>query len=192
MNIAKWFFYLVIGCLSCSKSSSTPEPESTIDGPYRVTATLNDSTWYGAAGAYKSIGLTGETSCTKNRIDIKFSTDLPFSSNTPKQAVTGCLGDCIPTQVVVFHNIPLATGKYLISDLNSCAGSEGAVLYYLLLGGDSIIKTYTAQASSIGWLQITNYNASQQAVQGMFEVELSDKTIQTARFKNGKFKALIN
>ncbi|QDK78933.1 hypothetical protein EXU85_10075 [Spirosoma sp. KCTC 42546] len=192
MNIAKWFFYLVVGYLSCSQSSTTPEPEVTIDGPYRVTATLNDSTWYGAADASKTIGLTGETSCTKNRIDVKFSTDLPFSNTTPKQAATGCVGNCVPTQILVFHNIPLAVGKYLVSDLNACAGAAGGVSYFLLLGGDSIIKTYTSQATSIGWIQITGYSASQQAVQGTFEIELTDTTAPTVRFKNGSFKALLN
>ncbi|MVM28759.1 hypothetical protein GO755_01850 [Spirosoma sp. HMF4905] len=191
MNMSKWFFYLVVSCLACSKSATTPEA-ATIDGPYRVTATLNDSTWYGSASASKTVTLGTENTCTKNRIDISFSTDLPFTNTAPKQTVTGCLGNCIPTQLLTFHNVPLAVGKYNISDLNLCAAQDGAVLYYWLLGGDSILKTYTSQGSSVGWIQITGYNASQQAIEGAFEVELSDKTVQTARFKNGIFKILLH
>lgn len=185
----KWFFYLVISCLACSKSATTPEA-ATIDGPYRVTATLNDSTWYGAASASRTVALNSETACTKNRIDIGFSTDLPYNSTVPVKVVTGCLGNCIPTQALTFHNIPLAEGKYEISDLNLCAQQQGAVSYYWLLGGDSIVKTYTSLGNSVGWIQITSYNASQQALEGIFEIELSDPD-KTARFKNGVFKVLL-
>ncbi|RAI74813.1 hypothetical protein HMF3257_12160 [Spirosoma telluris] len=62
----------------------------------------------------------------------------------------------------------------------------------MLIGGDVISKTYTSKASSIGWVQITGYNASQNAIQGIFDVELSDDSAQTVHVKNGDFKALIN
>lgn len=169
-----------------------PDPVVIIDGPYRVTAILNDSTWYGSTYASKTIALTGETACTANRVDISFSTDLPYNKNTPKQVVTGCLGNCVPTQILAFHNIPLAVGKYEVSALNSCVSPQGAITYFLLIGGDVISKTYTSKASSIGWVQITGYNASQNAIQGIFDVELSDDSAQTVHFKNGDFKALIN
>jgi hypothetical protein len=191
MDALKWFFCLVVGCLACSKSATAPDLVLSNDGPGRVKATLNDSVWYGSAYASASVSLAGETTCTSNRIDIGFATDLPLNSNTSGQAVTGCLEDCVPTQKLVFRNVPLAIGTYPITGLNACAGQHGAAFYYILLGGDSIIKTYSSQGSGIGWIQITGYNTDQKVVEGTFDVELSDENARTARFKNGRFQAVI-
>ncbi|MFD2937913.1 hypothetical protein [Spirosoma flavum] len=192
MNLSIWFYCLAFGCLACSKPSTTFSPNLPVDdGPYKVTALLNDSTWFGSASASRTLAITGQSACTSNRFDVRFSTDLPFNNTSPKQLVTGCLGDCIPTQVLVFHNVPLAVGTYNITTLNSCAGQNGAANYYWLLGGDAIIKTYNTQPGSNGWIQVTGYDADKKVVEGTFDIDLSDQSAKTARFKKGVFKAPI-
>lgn len=190
MNLPLWSFCLVVGCLACSKSSTGPNPEApTINGPYTVTALLNDSTWFGSAHASRSLATASQSSCSSNRFNISFSTDLPFNGNVSGQPVTGCSSKCDPTQILGFYNIPLAVGKYELSTLNECTGRS--VDYLLVTGGDIIIKTYNFQRNNSSWIQVTGYNASQKAVEGIFEVVLSDKTAQTVRFQKGAFKALI-
>jgi hypothetical protein len=154
-----------------------------------VTALLNDSTWFGSADAGKV--LQDQSTCTSNRFDISSSTDLPYDNKQPKRPVTGCLGDCIPSQFLFFQNIPLAVGKYEIVTLNSCGGRNVAVTYNQVVGGDMVINSYSSQNSKIGWIQVTGYNADQNAVEGAFEVELFDRTSKSARFRKGAFKALI-
>ena len=190
MHLSTWFIGLIFGCIACSKPSPPPEP--LISGPYGVTALLNDSTWYGSAYAYKAADVAGVSACTLDRFGIGFSTDLPFDNTPPKRTITGCLGDCTPTQMLGIHNIPLAVGKYNLADLNSCGGQYGAVEYFWLLGGDGIINTFGSQTSQAGWIQVTGYNASQHAVEGTFEFELSSETTKSARFQKGVFKALLN
>ena len=184
-----WFIGLVLGFVACSRLSTPPDPP--IAGPYRVTALLNDSTWYGSASASKTVALSGSSDCTANRFDLNFSTDLPYDANAPKHPVTGCSGDCTPTQSLSFRHVPLAVGTYEIAALNACAGQGGAVLYYWILGGDAIVNTFGSGSKPVGWIQITSYNASQQAVEGTFDVELVNQTTQTAHFQQGAFKALI-
>ena len=187
----KWSLLGIVGCLACSTSSTTPDLTASDNGPYRVTALLNDSTWFGAAYASKSVTITGGINCVANRVDISFVTDLPYNSNAPKQGVTGCLNDCVPTQRLVFYRTPLTVGKYKITDLTTCTAPQEAVIYSLVLGGDAVINTYTSQPNSTGWMQITAYDESQKVIEGTFEVELSDKTTKTSLFKNGMFKALL-
>ena len=188
--MSKWFFFVVISSLACSTSSTMPDPTAAAD-TYRVTALLNDSTWFGAAYASKSVALTTATTCVANRIDISFVTDLPYSSNAPRQSTTGCLGDCVPTQRLVFYRIPLTVGKHRVAELSACTAPQEAVIYSLLLGGDAVTNTFTSQTNSTGWMQITAYDESQNVIEGNFEVEVADKTTKTTRFKNGQFKALI-
>lgn len=178
---------MTFGCLACSEPSTTP-PERIIEGPYTVTASLNDSTWFGGAYAYETSDITGQIACALNRFDIGFSTDLPFDTYPPKRPVTGCLGDCIATQLLRFHRIPLAIGKYEVSTLNSYAGGYGAVDYYQL-GEEITVDSYNSQTSKIGWIEITAYNRNQKAVEGTFEIELTNRDAKTAHFKKGIFKA---
>lgn len=184
-----WLLVVVVSCLACSTSSRTPDPAA--DTPYRVTALLNDSTWFGAAYASKSVALTNGTACVANRVDVSFVTDLPYASNAPRQSTTGCLGDCVPTQRLVFYRVPLTVGKHRVAELSTCTAPQEAVIYSLILGGDAVTNTYTSPANSTGWLQLTAYDESQNMIEGTFEVEVSDKTTKTTRFKNGQFKALI-
>ncbi len=189
MNILMWFIGLTLSAIACSNPSTNPA--STIDGPHGVTALLNDSTWYGSANASKTVAISGSSDCIANRFDILFSTDLPYDANAPKHPVTGCSGDCTPTQSLSFHNVPLAVGTYEIAALNTCAGPGGAVTYYWILGGDAIVNTYNSGNKPVGWIQVTGYNASQNAVEGAFEIDLVNQTTQAARFRKGAFNALV-
>lgn len=189
MNLLKWFVFLLIGCAACSKSSTTATPS--IDGPYRVTALLNDSTWFGSTYASKTVTVAGQAACTTNRFNVGFSTDIPYTNYPSKLPVTGCTGDCIPTQSLGFRNIPLEIGRYEIATLNSCAGQDGAVTYFWLLGGDGIVNVFTSKTSKGGWIEITGYNSTQNAVEGTFDVELSNQQGSGAHFQKGAFKAII-
>ena len=206
MNLVKWLIYLIFVSLACSKSSTTPAtPEPIIEGPYRVTALLNDSTWFGSTYASKTLPTHNPytpSACTSNGFDLNLTTDLPYNNSSSIRPVTGCSGKCIPTQIMRFQNIPLAIGRYEIVTLNSCAAdSRGAVEYIWLLGGDGIINQYNSQNSKLGWIEVTGYNSRQNAVEGVFELELAGQTSvkalgeptpQRARFQNGAFKALVN
>ncbi len=199
MKLSKSFLYQLLCCVACSKSVTSVKPpsftpsQSFLDKPYKVTALLNGSTWFGIAYASKAMPVAGQSSCTTDRFVLGFSTDLPYDDSSPKRSVTGCSDGCLPTQGLYFQNIPLAEGKYDMASLNSCAGAghEGAVRYVWLVGGDGVVKSYTSQDSKTGWIQVAKYDTTQNTVEGSFELSLSSKDGQVANFQKGAFKALI-
>ena len=192
MNFSKCFLFLLFCCVACSKPVATvpqpvPVPQLVNDAPYKVTALLNGSTWYGTAYASEAMAGARQSGCSSNRFNVGFSTDLPYDNNSSKRPVTGCLKDCVPTQMLGFQNVPLAVGRYEIATLNSCAAQGEAVRYVWLVGGDAAVSSYTSKENKVGWIQVTNYDATQNTVEGSFEVSLSNKDGQMAHFQKGFF-----
>ena len=187
-----WFFTLLIGWAIGSQSLSNLTLPVVVN-PYGVTALLNDSTWFGSGTASKVVFIALDSSCTVDRVDINFATDLPYNKRS-KNVITGCVGDCDPTQHLFFRNVPLAIGKYSLSTLGSCIGvSEGrfAAEYWWISGGDIIVRRYRSLTNSRGWVQVTKYDKSQNMIEGTFEMELFDYENSSARFRKGVFRAKI-
>lgn len=92
--------------------------------PYGVTASLNDSTWFGSAAAYKALFIAKDSACFKPQVDIIISTDLPYDKRKTNRIVTGCVNGCQPTQQLFFHDIPSRVGKYSFSIISQCAGVD--------------------------------------------------------------------
>ncbi len=191
MNLSKLSLCLLFLCLACSKPKPSKEVIPTPDGPYKMTATLNGSAWFGSAYASRTMAVAGQSACTTDRFIIGAQTDLPHGSTNLIKGVTGCFENCVPTQLLSILNIPLAVGRYNIAALNACAGQEGAVRYLWLVGGDVIVSTYTSPAGKAGWVEVSSYDSTLNEVEGSFELDLVNKDGQTARFQKGTFKALI-
>jgi hypothetical protein len=181
---------------------------STHTGPYSATASLNEATWFGSAFAQRE-SVQGGTSCPATQFALGISTDLPHpqSGNEPVGGVTGCVSQCIPAQLLGFHRIPLAVGKYQLADIQSCieGNTQAACEYRLLIGGDGIINTYyplgvtiqrgqtllTIPGTNTSWIEITRYDPATNQLEGRFEVTLKDPANQEARFTNGSFRVTL-
>lgn len=193
MSLSNYFLTLLVGWgiqdLLLSDSLLTSPAKS-----YQVTASLNDSTWFGSAAAYKALFIAKDSVCSKQQVDIVVSTDLPYDKRKNNRVVTGCIAGCQPTQQLFFHNIPLKVGKYSFSLLGQCAGTDErrfVAEYWWLIDGDMIARNYTSQLNQLGWIEITRYDTNKKVLEGIFETDLIDYNKQIARFRKGLFKIEI-
>jgi hypothetical protein len=203
--------YLIICCTACSRhSNSHVLISSHIDyKSFNVTAALNDSTWFGSASAEREYAPTYE-SCTNNRFTLNVVTDIPhiLSHGEPQKGVTGCTGQCIPTQWLKLREIPMTVGRYKLSDLKLCLKENTMAVaeYNLLIGGDLAINRYYPAGITIwqgrsnekipgndhSWIEITKYDSSVNQIEGMFDIKLIGQNKEVAHFKKGIFKVSFN
>lgn len=210
VNFQSWLLCLIVLGLVCLVSSSIPGLSKPLVSQdlYDVTALLNDSLWYGSAVAEKEYVPTNK-SCTHDRFTIKIFTDLPHSKsvNEPKGGITGCVSKCTPTQILRFREVPLAAGRYKLSDLGACLKETtmAAGEYELLVGGDLAINLYYPAGATIwqgkenniipghdrSWIQIIKYDAVANRIEGTFEVRLIGQNKEVANFTKGNFKVVL-
>ncbi|OJW75963.1 MAG: hypothetical protein BGO59_03785 [Spirosoma sp. 48-14] len=188
----KTSFYLLVlfGCFwACSRSTddATIPP---LDDTKNVTASLNDSVWYGHGVASRVSPLVNGD-CGKNRFNLSISNALPYPKGLRQAAPSICAGPCDRTQYLSFEKVPLAVGKYDIASLNTCASTPlTGVNYGLIVGGDAVFSSYIAKEPASGWIEITKADTVANVLEGKFEVTLvsrSDNSTATARFRNGLF-----
>ena len=208
MKLTNCLVYLLVGGLSCSRPISVPVP-STLDVRYPVTALLNDSTWFGAAFAQREYPIEGKP-CTVNRFALGLYTDLPHARSgvEPIKGVTGCVVPCQSTQHLGFLRIPLAVGRYSLSDLKSCTenNTQPAGSYCWLIGGDIIINPFYTRGTVLSrgkrrlidipgtdssWIEVTKYDAKTNRVEGTFEITLIGRHNEIARFTKGVVKVIL-
>ena len=203
----RWISYLALSFMGCSRPIHVPVSpiSSMLSSQYNATAMLNDATWFGSAFAQREYVVNGKP-CTMDRFSLGISTDLPHPNSGPEPAggVTGCIGRCIPTQILGFQKIPLKIGRYKLSELQNCIESNvlTAGEYLLLVGGDGIINTYyplgvtiwqgqklvTIPGSDDSWVAVTRYDKDIDQVEGSFEVRLKSLQNEEVHFTKGSFK----
>ena len=206
MKTLFWIVGLFVGCLGCSKPLNvlTGSPSDTYD----ATAILDNNPWYGSAFAQREYTIADKP-CTENQFALGLSTDLPHaqSSNEPVGRVTGCKGTCIPTQRIGFHRVPLAVGKYKLSDIKSCVegDTQTSSKYTLLVGGDIIIgeyyplgvtiqqgqKSVSIPGTDASWIEVTSYDPTTNRVEGIFELTLKNTINEDVHFTKGTFKVTL-
>lgn len=168
---------LIVLCSSCSKS-------------YPVKASLGRSTWFASGTPTIKKDL-----CSQERFNLFLKTDLPYPGAAKKRSkkVTGCKGDCAPTQVLTFTDIPLKQGYYDLSKPDLCSFEKvGAQGKYVVLGTPEV-ATQTYQKAT-GWIEITQYDPGTGLLEGKFDLDLQDSTGRVApvHLSRGKIKVLVN
>lgn len=184
------YLLVLFGCLwACSKSNNDTNIPP-LDDTKNVTASLNDSVWYGHGIASKVSPLV-DGDCGRNRFNLSISNDLPYPKGLRQAAPSICAGPCDRTQYLSFEKVPLAVGKYDIASLNACASTQlTGVNYGLIVGGDAIFSSYIAKEPASGWIEVTKADTVANVLEGKFEVTLvsrSTTSTATARFRNGLF-----
>ncbi|MBD2703735.1 hypothetical protein IC229_24025 [Spirosoma sp. BT702] len=182
------FISLLFCFLACSRSDKdlllTPDGP---DGSKNVTALLNDSTWYGRGNASKVIAVAGDA-CRLNRFNLYVSNELPYPKGARESAPYDCIGPCNTTQHLSFEKVPLAVGKYNMTDLTACSPYPlTGASYGLLIGGDAIFASYTAKGTDSGWIEVTRADTVANVVEGNFELALTSQSAKSVRFRNGRF-----
>lgn len=188
---------LLFLCCACTKQPSLP-----IDSKFNVTSLLSDAAWYGTAKAMR-LYKEGQKPEESRRFDLLVTTDIDYAGNAggpnPKTH-NGCLhGDCIPTQHLYIHDIPLKKRRAKIAKLD-----KGKVSYVertaLAFRGNSggLVKCYIYEKRHPGWVRVTGFDRKSGTVEGTFSFALDeDKNVagrvvngmpETIRFTNGLFR----
>ncbi|GAB3891214.1 hypothetical protein GCM10028803_02800 [Larkinella knui] len=170
---------------------------------YTLTANLNNSYWF-ASGEATEIHTEENKTCLTDRFSIIVRTDLPFSPQslkvTPK--VTGCVGQCTPTQMLGFYQLPLKKGYYNLALPDTClptktAKSETsftvaiATLHVMDTQMGSPQKYYQFKQGDKGWVKVTKLNRAAGKVKGQFDVTLTGPDGQSIHLKSGKFSSKL-
>ncbi|WP_080056509.1 hypothetical protein [Spirosoma aerolatum] len=163
-------------CSACSSS-------------YPVKASLERSTWF-ASGT----PTTKKDLCSQERFNLFLKTDLPYpgSARTRSKKVTGCKGDCAPTQILTFTDIPLKQGYYDLSKPDLCSFEKvGAQGKYVVLGTSGMATQ--AYQKATGWIEITQYDQGTGLLEGKFDLSLLDSTgrVTPVHLSKGKIKVLV-
>jgi hypothetical protein len=187
----KWTLLLFLGCMACSK-------------PYTLTASLNNSRWFGS-GEATEIHTKENQTCLLDRFSLIIRTDLPFDKSTPEidSKKTGCVGPCTLTQVLGFYHIPLEKGIHNLALPDTCLPTKNARSFdSFKIGGKATLHILDPEAGRAkmyyefsegdqGWVKITKLNRATGNVQGRFDVTLTGVDGQSIHFKKGKFRSRL-
>lgn len=197
----KWILLIGVSCLTCVRQPALPSISK-----HNVTAVLNDSAWF-ATGKAIRLFQQGDQPSSVQQFNLQIVTDLDFPGNNSASrspAITGCNGDCVPTQRLHLYNIPLKKGKYKLVRLDKRRTVESdKTNYVLLIDGSGVYKNYQPGHRAPNWIRITNYNRSSNTIDGQFRLNLdanqptsgtvrtADRTAATARFREGLFQVKL-
>ena len=191
--------FILVACSGCVKQPLYSGK------PFPATALVNNGNWYGAPQAV-TIPQDSTAYCTVNKFLLFIRTDLPYQAGSllSKQfrPVTGCLDECIPSQLLSIENIPLKKGKYKIRKLDKCGTIMFANAHHTLvlpLVGSGVVNSYRCIKHKPNWIRITNYDKQSNSVEGRFALRLekvpgkrtSDSTVDVVTIRDGRFKARL-
>jgi len=178
---------LVCTLLGCLFFLDPPVAPTFIIDPPNATALLNDSTWFGKARALHH-NFKYDRPCTDKHFSLGIMTDIPHSKEHYNRAapVTGCMGQCLASQVFSISGVPLKVGKYDLSRLQRCHGASLPAIYILLVGGDVSVGDFYGQQ---GWIEVTKYEPGSKQVEGKFEATLKSSQGAIVCFTKGRFKS---
>jgi len=198
----KRILVLLITCTACARQPTLP-----ISSQHNVISTLNDSTWFATGKAIRLIRPSEQPKSVK-QFNLRIITDINYPGNasaTRSPIITGCSGDCIPTQRLDIYNIPLKKGKYNVDKLDKRRTVDvERIGYYLVTNGSGIYKNYQFEGNTPNWIRITSYNQESGILEGQFTFHLDvnkqipvgargiDKTASVAYFKQGLFRVKLD
>lgn len=110
----KKLLILIAICSACVRQPTLP-----LSSQHNVVGRLNDSTWFATGKAIRLVKQNQKPKSVK-LFNLIITTDIDYLGNslrTRSPVVTGCNGDCIPTQRLHIYNIPLRKGKYKLRKL---------------------------------------------------------------------------
>ena len=192
---------ILIVAAGCAKQPSLPS-----NSKYNVTASLNDSVWYGTGKVLRIKEPRQEIGQVK-KFNLIVFTDIDYpgvgSGPNPKTN-NGCSEpECTRTQSLVIYNVPLKKGRFKISKLDKRAkfDNEYACLSYIGNAG-GLLNLYVYKGLKPGWIRVTKIDRKSGIVEGRFAISFSqdtkvnplglrDKMPATARFREGLFRIKI-
>lgn len=195
-----WVLVIMAGCVACMRP-----PRLSDASKYNVTGLLNDTTWFATGKAIRLYPAAINPDAVK-QFNLQIITDIDFAGNgsaTRSPTVTGCAGDCVPTQRLHLYNIPLKKGRYKLTKLDKKRTVDNErTHYWLLIDGGGVYKEYAYQGARPGWLRITRYDRNASLIEGQFAIGLTsdtavnlpgqpDRTAQTATFRQGLFRVQL-
>ncbi len=158
-----------------------------------ASALLNDSTWYGAARAFKED--TNRLACPFRRFTLGIITDILWQSlrlqNDSTPPVTGCLDTCTATQLLELQHIPLAVGYYRLIVLDTCGRYSSDKSEYDQLDGDVIVNAFHLVRNDNSWIEITKYDAKTNVIEGAFDLTFINKANKLVHFSNSFFRTTV-
>lgn len=177
----KWSWVLLITCLSCVK-----QPRQFAGKP-NVTASLNDSTWFGTGTAVRVFSPTDKPNSV-NQFNLMVITDMHFDgykADYKLPPATGCMGECMITQRLSIYNIPLKKGKYKIGKVDKRRKiAIDRTNYVLLVNGSGLLKKYQFEGRNRSWIRVTRYNPESNTIEGRFSFQLDEDMQVYGRLKN--------
>lgn len=114
-----------------------------------------------------------------------------MSKNFPNNPITGCIGECRPSQHLSIFNIPIKKGKYRIDDLSACGMPFGDYHYAWVGYSGGLVMPFYLNNSRRAWVKVKRYDPKTRIIEGRFEGTFVDSTGQEARFERGAFKLFL-
>ena len=193
---------LLLLCSACARQPTLPASSR-----YNVLSVLNDSVWFATGKAIRLVRAGQEPEAVK-QFNLQIMTDIDYSDNefvTRSAAITGCTGDCLPTQRLHIYNIPLRRSKFKIHRLDKrrTVDMERTNYWLLLTGiGSGVRKNYKYEGCRPNWLRITRYDHRSNTIEGTFSLSLDEDTTiynrlinsipPVALFRRGVFRAKLD
>ncbi|TDE14681.1 hypothetical protein [Dyadobacter psychrotolerans] len=200
-HVLKYLSLILFLCTSCARQPRLPE-----NSRFSVTALRNDSTWFATGKGLRLIPADRDPGSVK-QFNLRMTTDIPFPGRVIPQVdsakiVTGCVGNCRPSQDLLAYNIPMRKGKYKIAKLDKRRTINNERSSYWLVGySGGASKAYYHKGRKPGWIRITNFDKSTNVAEGRFAVSLDeDLTLfnrlineipPVARFREGLFRVKV-
>ncbi len=182
--------------MACSK----PKTLST-SSPYNVVSLLDDSTWFATGKAIRFYSAPQKPTDIQT-FSLQITTDLPYQGDVSKSKaspVTGCTGECIPTQRLHLDGIPLKKGKFKLGKVekDNQAGLR-RTNYWQLIEGSGIHKAFDLVKDAPGWVKVTSYNSQSHTVEGQFELHMKEREngkendkVKPIIFRQGLFRVKL-
>ncbi|TLV03390.1 hypothetical protein [Dyadobacter luticola] len=175
---------LFLACLGCAKQPSLPT-----DSKFNVTASLNDTSWYGTG---KVLRLRNQRQDLKKvkKFNLVIFTDIDyngFGSYPNPKTKNGCAEpECTKSQSLVIYNIPLKKRQNRIDKLDRSRQFKNEYASFSYIGNaGGLMKKYVYQHEKPGWIRVTRFDKAAGIVEGRFEIAFSEDTTLYNRFRNG-------
>lgn len=195
MKLPGYFTILLIICAGCARQPALPA-----DSRFNVTATLNDSAWYGT-GRILRLKEQGQSLSRNFNLLVSTDIDYPGMSNAPNPNTdNGCTDpECTKTQSLLIYNIPLKKGRYRIARLDKRSPYAHEVAGFTYVGNSGgMEKHFTYQGLRPGWIRVTKFDKASGWLEGHFSVSFSKDTKvndrlpgkipDNAHFRDGLFR----
>lgn len=200
MKLPVCIVVLLIISAGCARWPSLPA-----ESRFNVTATLNDSAWYGT-GRILLLKEQDQSFEDIRSFNLLVSTDIdyPGMENAPNPKTdNGCTDpQCTKSQSLLIYNVPLRKGRSRISRLDKRSPYKHEVAGFTYVGNSGgMEKHYTYQGLRPGRIRVTRFDKASGWVEGCFSVafskdtrvkdHLSGKVPDIAHFRNGLFRIRI-